>query len=186
MSHLATLRSSELQAGQEKAYVTFTCLPDNGKVDEDASSEPTVTLLERRYLISGSRITGFRTWEASLHLGSYLSTKAGEGLIKGKNILELGAGTGFLSLLCAKHLHASHVTVTDGDESVVAALKENVGLNDLVNEQVAARVLQWGDDLEATWVKQDCEDQPYDVVIGADIVGWVRLNSRNPVTNRGL
>lgn len=161
---------TEGQVVQGKAYVTFTCLPDRGKVDEDASREPTVTLLERRYLVQGSRVTGYRTWEASLHLGSYLLTEAGKDIVKGKNILELGAGTGFLSLLCAKHLQANHVTTTDGDEGVVEALQENFELNDLAKEQVTARGLNWGDDLDTTWVKQDCETRPYDIVIGADIV----------------
>ncbi|RYP59169.1 hypothetical protein DL770_010269 [Monosporascus sp. CRB-9-2] len=140
------------------------------KVNQDAPSEPTVTLVERRYLISGSRVTGFRTWEGSLHLASYLLTETGKELVKGKDILELGAGTGFLSILCAKHLQASHVTTTDGDEGVVEALKENIVLNGLGSDQhVVARTLNWGDDLEATWVKQDCKARPYDVVIGADI-----------------
>ncbi len=176
MSHLAALMSSglpsEAQEVQEKTYVTFTCIPENAKSDEAVSSDPTVTLLERRYLISGSRTTGFRTWEASLHLGSYLLTDAGKGLIKGKNILELGAGTGFLSLLCAKHLQAKHVTTTDGDEGVVEALKENIDLNDLTDgNNVIAGALSWGGDLGGSWVRQDCETCPYDVVIGADIVG---------------
>ncbi|RYP23354.1 hypothetical protein DL767_008850 [Monosporascus sp. MG133] len=96
--------------------------------------------------------------------------KTGKELVKGKDILELGAGTGFLSILCAKHLQASHVTTTDGDESVVEALKENIVLNGLRSDQhVVARTLSWGVNLEATWVKQDCKARPYDVVIGADI-----------------
>ncbi|RYP44302.1 hypothetical protein DL768_009221 [Monosporascus sp. mg162] len=145
-------------------------LSRNGRVNQDVQSEPTVTLLERRYLISGSRITGFRTWEGSLHLASYLLTETGKELVKGKEVLELGAGTGFLSILCAKHLQASHVTTTDGDEGVVGALKENIVLNGLRSDQhVVARTLRWGDDLEATWVKEDCMARPYDLVIGADI-----------------
>ncbi|RYO97617.1 hypothetical protein DL765_011112 [Monosporascus sp. GIB2] len=161
-----------LEATQERSdsYVTYTCIPENGRLDQDAPSEPTVTLLERRYLISGSRVTGFRTWEGSLHLASYLLTETGKGLVKGKGILELGAGTGLLSILCAKHLQARHVTTTDGDDSVVEALKKNIVLNGLrSNQHVVARTLNWGDDLEATWVKQDCKARPYDVVIGADI-----------------
>ncbi|RYP01654.1 hypothetical protein DL766_004135 [Monosporascus sp. MC13-8B] len=172
MSRLVSLRDSWLEATQEKSdsYVTFTCIPENGRLDQDASSEPTVTLLERRYLISGSRVTGFRTWEGSLHLASYLLTETGKELVKGKGILELGAGTGLLSILCAKHLEARHVTATDGDKGVVEALKKNIVLNGLgSNQHVVARTLNWGDDLEATWVEQDCKARPYDVVIGADI-----------------
>ncbi|KAH8164798.1 hypothetical protein CIB48_g3453 [Xylaria polymorpha] len=167
---------TEFEAMKERAYVTFTCLPerrmdrnlagDNG----DAGEEPTITLLERRNLISGSRTTGHRTWEAALHLGSYLLTNSGRDLIKGKSVLELGAGTGFLAILCAKHLGARHVTTTDGDENVVDYLKENLALNDIDNEKiVTARTLRWGDELRGTWVEQECSSDPYDVVIGADI-----------------
>jgi len=178
---------SEFDTMKERAYVTFTCLPegnhhqmqnDNSNSDSDSpgnniDKEPTVTLLERRNLISGSRTTGHRTWEAALHLGAYLLTDAGRALVKGKSVLELGAGTGFLAILCGKHLGARHVTTTDGDENVVDALKENFVLNGISGDDgklVLAKRLWWGEELEGTWVEQDCDSYPYDVVIGADIV----------------
>ncbi|KAL7624534.1 hypothetical protein AAE478_006099 [Parahypoxylon ruwenzoriense] len=166
---------SEFEAVQEKAYVTFTCMPELHGLDgnddgNDDAPEPTITLLERRHLISGSRTTGFRTWEASLHLGSYLLTEAGSRLVRAKNVLELGAGTGFLSILLAKHLRVNHVTATDGDEGVIEALKENLALNSLNDrEKVRTETFGWGHDIKDTWVEQDCNASPYDVVIGADI-----------------
>ena len=177
LSHVATLEyreaDSEPHATQQDAYVTFSCISDSGSIDKDALAEPTITLLERRRLVLGSRVTGFRTWEGSLHLGSYLLTDAGRDLVRGKDVLELGAGTGFLSILCAKHLRASRVAATDGDEGVVEALRENIALNELRDgERVTARVLRWGDDTPEPWLKQTCQAQPYDVVIGADIVGF--------------
>ena len=96
---------------------------------------------------------------------------AGNGIIEGKSVFELGAGTGFLSILAAKHLHARHVTATDGDEGVVEALNENFFLNGLdKNETVNASVLRWGRGLKGTWIDEDCESCPYDVLLGADIV----------------
>ncbi|KAI5928100.1 putative methyltransferase-domain-containing protein [Camillea tinctor] len=174
MNHLATLMTngvpSELQAVQEKAFVTFACLPEKEDLYDDACTDPCITLLERRHLISGSRTTGFRTWEAALHLGSYLLTKAGSDLIRGKNILELGAGTGFLAILCAKILRAQHIATTDGDDGVVEALEENLQLNNLNDrERVFTKTLWWGNELRGTWVEEDCNTWPYDVVIGADI-----------------
>ncbi|KAI1099277.1 putative methyltransferase-domain-containing protein [Jackrogersella minutella] len=173
MTHLTSFMArgvpSEFQAAQEKAYVTFTCTPENDDSDDEAP-EPTITLLERRHLISGSRTTGFRTWEASLHLGSYLLTDAGSSLARDKNILELGAGTGFLTILSAKHLHANHVTTTDGDGGVIESLKENLELNAVDDQRkVRAETLTWGSDLRGTWVEDDCDTYPYDVVVGADI-----------------
>ncbi|KAI1474127.1 putative methyltransferase-domain-containing protein [Daldinia eschscholtzii] len=164
--------SSEFHTAQEETYVTFTCLPEKYSLDNshNCDSEPTVTLLERRNLVSGSQITGFRTWEGSLHLGSYLLTDAGSQIIRGKNILELGAGAGFLSILLAKHLHAKHVTTTDGDEGVVESMRENLSLNGLDNqEKVRTGTLTWGCDPWETWIKDDCDANPYEVAIGADI-----------------
>ncbi|KAI1761576.1 putative methyltransferase-domain-containing protein [Hypoxylon sp. FL1150] len=163
---------SEFDAMLEKAYVTFTCIPEAAGTDDghENASEPMITILERRHLISGSRTTGFRTWEGSLHLASYLLTKDGSRLIRGKNVFELGAGTGFLSILMAKHLQAKHVTTTDGDERVIGSLRENLQLNDLEDrQQVRTETLRWGHDLSGTWVEDDCAAHPYDVVIGADI-----------------
>ena len=168
---IATELPSEAEAVQKRTFVNFSCLPPSTNHTDEITDEPTVTLLERRHLISGSQTTGFRTWEAALYLGSYLLTSEGSSLIRGKSVIELGAGTGFLSILCAKHLEAKHVTATDGDEGVVEALKENLFLNDLDDEQkVLTSVLRWGRGLKGTWVEEDCEASPYDVVVGADIV----------------
>ncbi|KAM0693439.1 hypothetical protein Q7P36_006694 [Cladosporium allicinum] len=174
MSCLSSLMSSELPsettAVQQKSYVTFTTLPENASREEEEGPDPTMTLLERRQLISGSLTTGFRTWEAALHLGAYLLSGPGQELIKGKSILELGAGTGFLAILCAKNLGAAHVTTTDGDEGVVEALKENLFLNGLDDERkVLTSVLRWGQGVRGSWVQDDFEEHPYDTVIGADI-----------------
>ncbi|KAI1434958.1 S-adenosyl-L-methionine-dependent methyltransferase [Xylaria sp. CBS 124048] len=166
---------SEFETMKERAYVTFTCVSSETSKNQDrdgdnGDEEPTVTLLERRNLISGSRTTGHRTWEAALHLGSYLLTDSGRDLVRGKSVLELGAGTGFLAILCAKHLGARHVTTTDGDEAVVDYLRENLVLNNIDNEDlVVARKMWWGEELVGTWVEEECSSHPYDVVIGADI-----------------
>ncbi|KAK8044009.1 nicotinamide n-methyltransferase [Apiospora rasikravindrae] len=167
-SHLGSLmaeeKASEREAVQQESYVTFTCLKPGS--DE---AESTVTILERRHLIEGSKTTGFRTWEGALHLAAYLLTAAGQEIIRGKKVLELGAGTGFLAILCGKQLAAKRVTTTDGDEGVVEALQENLALNGLDEQKVQATKLWWGDDLKGTWVERECEAEPYDVVVGADI-----------------
>ena len=170
-SLIASNLPSEATAAQQKEYVTFSCLPSAPVGVELDVPEPTITLLEKRHLISGSQTTGFRTWEAALHLGSYLLQPSNSAMIEGKSILELGAGTGFLSVLCAKHLRAKHVTAADGDEGVIEALKENLFLNDLEDGGIFnASVLRWGRGLRGTWVDEECEEFPYDLVLGADIV----------------
>ena len=176
MSHLSTLTASELTsevtAVQQKTYVTYTCLPTSTSADSDGDIEPTMTLLEHRDLIAGSTVAGFKTWDAALYLGSYLLTPEGKQLIEDKNVLELGAGTGFLSILCAKHLGAKHVTSTDGDEKVLESLRANLHLNDLDGEsRVLPKILEWGQSFSGTWISQNISRTwPLHTVIGADIV----------------
>lgn len=120
-----------------------------------------------------------------MHLATYLLTPPGQQHIQGKRVLEMGAGTGFLSILCGKYLGAKHVLATDGDEQVVEALRENVSLNRSKAQggsgtgssedselPVDARVLRWGEELAGTWIQEDFSHEPYDVVLGADIVSF--------------
>ncbi|KAH7034768.1 putative methyltransferase-domain-containing protein [Microdochium trichocladiopsis] len=187
-SHLEHLKSiqedSTTRSSQHiEAYITFTCLHarDSTSDPEIANDQdPTITLLERRSLVVGSKITGFRTWEGCMHLATYLLTSRGQQHIRGKRVLELGAGTGFLSILCAKFLGARHVLSTDGDGDVIEALRENVDLNSAGDGESAdaehdcrlpvdARVLWWGEGLGGMWVQEEFQREPFDVVLGADI-----------------
>lgn len=110
MNHLGELISADLPgeatAVQQKTYVTFTCLPPSAAIAEDYRDEPTITLLERPQLLSGSLTTGFRTWEAALHLGSYLLLPENRNLIRGKSILELGAGQSSMSVTSGRPKHS--------------------------------------------------------------------------------
>src|SRR5436305_9252150 len=116
---LTTSIPSEVLSAQQKSYVTYTISGTSSFKQNDLP----ITLLEAPNILAGSGTTGLRTWEASLHLGKYLSTRTGIRLVKGQRILEVGAGTGFLSILCAKHLEPAHIVATDGDESVIESLK---------------------------------------------------------------
>jgi len=186
MARLSTLIASELPsevaAAQQKNFVTFSCIPPFFQ-SLQPTDDPSITLLERPYLISGSQTTGFRTWEAALHLGTYFLTPEGSSLVRNKNLLELGAGTGFVSILCAKILKARHVTATDGDQDIVESLKDNLFLNDLDDDQkILTNILQWGRNLKRTWVEEDCESWPYDAIIGTDIVRAANSNRRIVLT----
>lgn len=61
----------------------------------DGRPERRITLLEEQVAVS-SGSTGLRTWTASLHLGHHFLTG---GVSLAPRVLELGAGTGFLSIL---------------------------------------------------------------------------------------
>lgn len=163
---------SEADSAQQKAYVTYSFAQN-----ADTSStldDRTVTLLESRSVISSSGTTGLRTWEAALLLGSYLTTAAGKALVKGKKVFELGAGTGMLSILCAKHLGIAGIVSTDGDEAVVDAIKTNVFLNDIDSSSsgcyFGTAALRWGWSLDAEAFAEDYGMEAPDVLLGADVV----------------
>lgn len=133
-----------------------------------------VDILENRQLIAAGGTTGLRTWEAALHLGQFLC--ANSGLVAGKRVLELGAGTGFLSIACAKCLGATHVTVTDGAEEVVDSLPDNFALNDIAwsynaspGTVISPKLLKWGHALVGTEEAEWNGGRQVDLVIGADI-----------------
>lgn len=163
---------SEGITAQQKSYVTYTA-------PSQALNAPQIILLEARSLLGSSGTTGLRTWEAALHLGTYLFSSESEGLVAGKNIIELGAGTGFLSILCAKHLGAKHVLATDGDGGVVDDLTRNIYLNGLDRSGlINTALLRWGhvlvdEDFETREGALEC-----DLVLGADVVRRVFHRNR--------
>jgi len=103
-------------------------------------------------LVSGGT-TGLRTWEASLLLSEWLLEQD----LRGKNILELGSGTGLTGILAAKK--GANVTVTDGSETVVTKLRSNFQLNNVDGE---IRSLWWGE-------QDEILERRWDLVLGADI-----------------
>ena len=138
---------------------------------------PTITLSEARSLIASSGTTGMRTWEAALSLGHFLSSVQGRQLVEGKNVVELGAGTGFLSILCAKYLHARYVLATDGSEEVIDHLKSNVHLNGLGGGVIDSEVFQWGHTLIDSVLKSHGPSQTFDLILSADVVSSNRCEN---------
>lgn len=170
---LASNVPSEADSAQKKAYVTYS-FPHH-PTDGQTLVDRTVTLLEARSVISSSGTTGLRTWEAALLLGAYLASDKGQSTIRGKRLFELGAGTGMLSILCARHLGISGIVATDGDEAVVDAIKTNMFLNGLESDdasgcQVRTAALKWGWPLNASTFSEDYGMEVPDVLLGADVV----------------
>ncbi|OAQ99615.1 hypothetical protein LLEC1_05112 [Akanthomyces lecanii] len=142
---LATPLPSEVDAAQQKCYVTYalSLIPPPAA----GASQPTITLLENRSLISAGGTTGLRTWEAALHLGQYLCERPA--IVRGKRVLELGTGTGYLSILCARHLESAHVLASDGSDDVLSNIPDNLYLNGLqeaggTSARIAPMDLKWG------------------------------------------
>lgn len=193
---LASPVPSELDAAQQKSYVTYSLsLLDQASSAETATATatattpraaPQITLLETRDLISAAGTTGLRTWEAALHLGQYLCENPS--LVRGKGVLELGAGTGYVSVLCAKYLSPRQVIASDGSDDVVNNLPENFFVNGLQQQQqpeddnttkdededrrlplITAMDLKWGHALVGTEEASWNGGRPLDLVLGADV-----------------
>lgn len=161
---IASSVPSEATAAQQKAYVTYSL----SFLPHSSDSVPTITLLEARNLVAAAGTTGLRTWEAALHLGNYLSSNPK--LVQGKFVLELGAGTGYISVLCAKYLGASHTLASDGSDDVVADLPTNFYFNGLQESSVIeAKELKWGQVLMGGEQPEWNGGRKVDVVLGADI-----------------
>ncbi|KAK0717396.1 putative methyltransferase-domain-containing protein [Lasiosphaeria miniovina] len=166
LAHLVSMPlPSEETAVQQKCYVTYRAsLVESSSTESEAN----ITLLESRSLISAAGTTGLRTWEASLHLGQYLCTHPS--LTRGRRILELGTGTGYIAMLCARHLGAQHVLASDGSEDVVNNLPDNLFLNGLQgSNKVTPTELKWGHALVGSEEKGWNGGQRVDVVLGADL-----------------
>ncbi|KAF4996611.1 hypothetical protein FDECE_12348 [Fusarium decemcellulare] len=166
---LATPLLPEVTSVQQKCYVTYHLSALGQESSAQTTTQvPHITLLENRSLISASGTTGLRTWEAALHLGSYLCQNSG--LVEGKRILELGAGTGFLSILCANILGSGHVIASDGSDDVINNLPENLFLNNLQDStSVVPMEVKWGHALLGTEEDKWNGGRTVDVVLGADI-----------------
>jgi predicted nicotinamide N-methyase len=171
---------SEATSAQQKAYVTYA-FPVYAPEEIDLEDR-TVTLLESRSVISSHGTTGMRTWEAALHLGAFLASTWGQATVQGKRVFELGAGTGMLSILCAKHLNVSGMVATDGDEAVVDAIKTNSFLNGLDADDPSQNIfrtaaLKWGRPINAANFLEDYGMELPDVVVAADVVSFIHRHT---------
>lgn len=174
MNHMAIQSTakplSAFIAAQQRSIVSYH-LPSDFLSPQPVS----ICVEEARNLLAARGTTGLRVWDASLHLAYFLTT-AGTSLVENKTVLELGAGTGLLSILCAGPLKARRVIATDGDAEVVAFIECNARLNRPLlerppnNMKLDAKVLDWADTSAVFQVLQHEGNKiSLDTVLGADI-----------------
>ncbi|KAF7302573.1 hypothetical protein HMN09_00891800 [Mycena chlorophos] len=165
-----------------QSYITHFWDPslrrdDNGD-DVDLAWYQKTTLLESRTMIEAGT-TGMRTWLASLVLAQYLIRHPD--LVRGKRILELGSGIGFLGAVVAtlqvlNHEHGA-VWLSDVNETVLARCQDNVRLpcnTSSSHPNVRCCFLDWSaaldpDRIVATTALLREEISPH-LILGADIV----------------
>lgn len=127
--------------------------------------ESGIDVLEKPNVLAAGGFTGHRTWEAALRLATMLHSPSLVKHIVKKNVLELGAGTGLLSLLCA-NLGAKHVFATDGDPNSIVRLQRSIDRNCFsASGTINAHQYIWGDDGDLPNIFFDT----IDTVVSADV-----------------
>ncbi|KAJ5929751.1 hypothetical protein N7454_006701 [Penicillium verhagenii] len=163
-------KPNPLDAATELSHVKYTAPLQS----ECTSTDRTVITVESRGVLLAGRTTGNRTWEAALHLGSFLASPTGQAIVQGKRVIELGAGTGFLSLLCARHLGAQVVVATDREPILLENMKECVRLNSGAagGEMIPMypAFWDWGTPLEGKEELGEGGKMSFDIALGADLV----------------
>ena len=132
---------------------------------EETFGEVTVIVLETA-LANG---VGARLWRAARTMCARLAADASA--IRGKRVLELGAGVGACGILCAK-LGARAVVLSDFEEPLLDALERSIALNDVGDRCVVAAV-DWRRELrlERTPGARALDDADvFDVIIGTDVL----------------
>lgn len=129
-----------------------------------------ITLRESNSFVSEGT-TGLCTWEAALALSDYILQH--KDVVKGKNVVELGAGAGLLGILLklpALELHTGQVLLTDGSETCVQLMRENIALNFETKDEMAevpqSETLRWDAVAEFPWDKF----AETDLLLAADVI----------------
>lgn len=137
-------------------------------IEYKISEAVTVLVKEFPHLISSRTTTGFRTWEAAVYLSRYMCLQATDIFERyGNRFLELGAGTGLVSLSLIKKFPSQIHTIfiTDGDQALLhGSLTESLAMNGVnlkSDPSISLRKLRWNID--------PIPSDKISVVFGADI-----------------
>merc|ERR1712070_179097 len=108
---------------------------------------------------------GANVYNSSFVLAEYVCRHHAE-TIKGARVVELGCGTGLVSIACGA-FGSQEVIATDGDTALLELTAHNISLNG-VESCVRTHTVMWGDQ-EA----HAAMDPPMDVVLAADVAAFV-------------
>ena len=134
------------------------------EIPVQASNAVDTIILRVEQQVAAAGSTGMAIWNSSLllkRLLEQLSQREPDWWCQNKTVLELGCGTGLVSLTAAV-LGANRILATDGNPLVVELAKRNVNANGLT-DKVLTQQLPWG--------MMDAMDLvgEADIVLGADL-----------------
>uniref|UniRef100_A0A0G4GS36 Uncharacterized protein n=1 Tax=Chromera velia CCMP2878 TaxID=1169474 RepID=A0A0G4GS36_9ALVE len=100
-------------------------------------------------------------WEGAKPLAQFLADNPW--VVRGKRVVELGAGTGLPGLV-ASAVGASEVVMTDMPEAL-QLINHNIRLNGFGSARVSAQACRWGDEGDLSALRP-----PFDVILCSDLV----------------
>ncbi|KAI9653373.1 MAG: hypothetical protein M1831_006078 [Alyxoria varia] len=146
--------------------------------------DETTDVLEKPNVLADEGCTGHRTWEAALRFASLITAPEILKHVHGKKVLELGSGTGIVSLLSFK-LGASHVLATDGDAGAVERIERSYARNistkghsrgraklrqDCGKTLLSSKTFLWGSDVQILDDPFHDATNGFDTVFAADVI----------------
>lgn len=122
-------------------------------------------------LVGHNPLWGHLLWNAGQTVARYIEDNAAQ-IVTGRNVLELGAGAGLPSLICALHT-ANKVVVTDyPDPDLIENLRYNIShsLDPQSQMSIVAKGYLWGNDVQPLKAELTDPEKGFDVLILADIL----------------
>ena len=144
---LARLAPRALESHGNLSYdVPMLMIPGNGDADASADNHrlrpaPHVTLALKVEPVHNE--VGLRMWEAGFLLTEYVCG-VGRGLVRGRTVLELGAGLGLTGMAAAACAGAGRVVLTDSQPAVLGNLEAQLAANGLASRPPSYN--SYGDD----------------------------------------
>lgn len=138
------------------------------RVRELAILEPVVQSVLGKTGAAHEDKTGLSIWGTSIVLSRWLAEQSET--LRGKTVLELGAGCGLGGLTTVILCGAKGVCMTDVNSKTLDNLRHNINLNQaaLGSSRVMAAALDWTD--KKTWAPLLKAWGKFDVIVGSDLV----------------
>jgi EEF1A N-terminal glycine/lysine methyltransferase len=166
---MVDILGSSLETLYDKEYTTIAHSSANAIFHYTAPDESVLALRTPDTVAANWALHASSIWVGAVFLADHLSWIGLDTYERPVRVLELGAGAGLPSILCAKTYEEIHVVVSDyPDKLLIQTLEENVK-NTGVNEKCRAVGYAWGtdaQDLLKTANNQALDG--FDVILAAD------------------